>query len=161
MLPTPLETLPPRHPARSIDAELSKLASADGKAAPAIAAAALPELQQLAQGMLEHLRSEEDHMQPIGRRYVPLATHKKITAQVFQSTEAAVWYELLPWVVNHLPMRQQRVRYLKTFLWAEPERAQLIGTMLALGVDSVQWALLAAELPEIVPRGAKGWSRYH
>jgi hypothetical protein len=72
-----------------------------------------------------------------------------------------VWFELVPWVLNNLPMRMQRVRYLKTFLWAVPERAQQIGTMVALGSDPVQWALLAAELPEIIPRGAKGWARFN
>jgi hypothetical protein len=80
---------------------------------------------------------------------------------VFESTDADAWYELLPWILGNLPMRQQRVRYLKTFLWAMPERAQQLGTMVALGSDPVQWATLAAELPEIVPRGAQGWSRFH
>ncbi len=64
-------------------------------------------------------------------------------------------------MLHHLPMRMQRVRYLKTFLWALPERAQQIGTMVALGSSPVEWSVLAAELPEIIPRGAPGWARYH
>jgi hemerythrin len=65
-------------PRRSIDGELSKM-SGDGKAA---ASAVLPQLRKLCEDMLSHLRSEEDHMQPIGRRYVPLAMHKKLVAKV-------------------------------------------------------------------------------
>jgi hypothetical protein len=65
-------------PRRSIDGELSKM-SGDGKAA---ASAVLPQLRKLCEDMLSHLRSEEDHMQPIGRRYVPLAMHKQITKKV-------------------------------------------------------------------------------
>lgn len=140
-----------------IDAQLTSAGNGKGAAS---AAAALPDLQELAVSLLLHLRDEEDNISPVGRRYVPLAMHKACIAKVFESTDHAVWYELLPWVVNNLPMHWQRVRYIKTFLWAAPERAQQLGAMVALGVDSVRWALLTAELPEIIPRGAAGWTRY-
>lgn len=45
-------------------------------------------------------------------------------------------------------------------VWALPERAQLIGRMIALGVDPVTWERLVASVPEIAPRGAAGWRRY-
>ncbi len=32
-------------------------------------------------------------------------------------TPAATWFKVLPWVVNHLPMQQQRSRFVKTLLW--------------------------------------------
>ena len=61
-----------------IDAQVALL----GKDAKGAAAALLPDLQQLVSSFEAHLRSEEDHMQPIGRRYLPLALHKQITAKV-------------------------------------------------------------------------------
>ena len=68
---------------------------------------------------------------------------------------------MLPWVLNSLPMLHQRVRFLKTLLWAMPERAQHVGVLVALGVDEVQWVRITNELPEIIPRGAQGWERYY
>jgi hypothetical protein len=62
-----------------IDAQVALL----GKEPKAAAAALLPDLQQLVTSFEAHLRSEEDHMQPIGRRYLPLAVHKQITAKVW------------------------------------------------------------------------------
>jgi hypothetical protein len=74
------ETLPspPWGPSLRIDAQVALL----GKDAKAAAAALLPDLQQFITSFEAHLRSEEDHMQPIGRRYLPLAAHKQITAKV-------------------------------------------------------------------------------
>ena len=62
---------------------------------------------------------------------------------MWELTPAADWYQLVPWVLNHLPRQEQRVRYLKTFAWAMPERTQHLGLMVALGVDSTMWARLA------------------
>lgn len=72
-----------------------------------------------------------------------------------------VWAEYLPFVVTNLPMHQQRVRFVRAWAtWAVPERAQLIGRMLALGVDRPLWERLVSAVPEIAPRGAQGWRRY-
>lgn len=40
-----------------------------------------------------------------------------------------------------------------------PERAQEIGLIVYRGVDSVMWAFLAKEIPEMIPRGVKGFRR--
>jgi hypothetical protein len=55
-----------------------------GKDAASAATAMLTDLKELAISFEAHLRSEEDHMQPIARRYIPLAIHKQITAKVGQ-----------------------------------------------------------------------------
>lgn len=47
---------------------------------------------------------------------------------------------------NNLPMLQQRMRFVKTLLWAMPEHSQHIGAMIALGVDAVQWKCISDEL---------------
>jgi len=31
--------------------------------------------------------------------------------------------------------------------------------LLQLSVDDIQWLLLSTELPEIIPRGVRGWKR--
>lgn len=41
-----------------------------------------------------------------------------------------------------------------------PERAQLIGRMIALGVDGPTWERLVAAVPEIAPRGAAHWRKF-
>ncbi len=38
--------------------------------------------------------------------------------QCWELTSAESWAEFLPWAVNNMPMLQQRVRFIKTFLWA-------------------------------------------
>ena len=63
-------------------------------------------------------------------------------------------------MVQHLPTQAQRLTYLRAFLWALPERAQQIGTMVALGVDPVTWYRLRHALPDIVPRGEYNWRHY-
>ncbi len=109
----------------------------------------------------KHLRGEEDHAQGMPRKYLPIEVHKQILRACWEMTPAETWRDYIPFVLNNLPMLQQRVRFIKTFLWAMPERGQHIGIMVALGVDEVQWARITAELPEIIPRGAQGWERYY
>jgi hypothetical protein len=48
----------------------------------AAAAGLLPELRTLSRLLLAHLRSEEDHMQPIAKRYLPMELTKQLMAQV-------------------------------------------------------------------------------
>ena len=49
-------------------------------------------------------------MQGLPRKYLPLEMHKQIMRRCFEMTPAPVWAEFLPWVLNNLPMMQQRVR---------------------------------------------------
>ena len=41
-----------------------------------------------------------------------------------------------------------------------PESAQHVGLMVALGVSPVMWYELSNEIPDMVPRGTPGWSRF-
>ncbi|KAK9807776.1 hypothetical protein WJX72_008899 [[Myrmecia] bisecta] len=120
--------------------------------------AALPAfLEDLA----EHLRWEEAHVTPIARKHLPLALHKRLVADVWDTTAPGRWALLLPWAVTWLPRHEQRLTLLRCFIWPMPERAQQIGRMLALGVDAVMWTRLAKRRPEIIPRGAPGHVRYY
>ena len=109
----------------------------------------------------EHLRGEEDNLQPIGRKYLPLAIMKDISREVWEITPAERWEVIVPFIVSNLPRHTQRVRYLKVLCWSMPERAQQIGAIVYRNVDAVMWERLRVEVPEIIPRGAPGWKRYY
>jgi tellurite resistance protein TehA-like permease len=109
---------------------------------------------------LEHLQGEEDHLNPIGRRYLPLELQKQISRAVFEITPADQWEVIVPFIVNNLPRHLQRVRYLKCLAWSMPERAQQIGAMVYRNTDAVMWERLRVEVPEIIPRGVQNWRRY-
>ncbi len=109
----------------------------------------------------EHLKGEEDNLQPIGKKYLPLEIQKQISRQVWAITAADRWEIIIPFVVLNLPRHQQRVRYLKVLLWSMPERAQQVGAIVYRNVDAVMWERLREEVPEMIPRGEIGWWRYY
>ena len=109
----------------------------------------------------EHLRGEEDNLQPIARKFLPIAVMKEISCKVWQLTPASKWEVIVPFIVNNLPRHPQRVRYLKVLCWSLPERVQQIGAIIYHNVDAVMWERLRTEVPEIVPRGAPRWKRYY
>ena len=42
-----------------------------------------------------------------------------------------------------------------------PERAQELGLIIFRGTDSVLWAYLCNEVPEMIPRGLQGFKRIY
>ncbi|PNH09480.1 Glutaredoxin-C6 [Tetrabaena socialis] len=112
--------------------------------------------------LLAHLRFEEDHLQCMPRKYMPLGLAKQVIIKCWASTSPETWHTLLPLLVESMPMLQQRVRYIKTLLWCMPERCHLFGLILAAKLDAVNWRRISAELPEIIPRGVSmSWERYY
>jgi tellurite resistance protein TehA-like permease len=109
----------------------------------------------------EHLLGEEEHLQPIGRKYIPLELQKQMSRKVFELTPADRWEIIIPYVVLNVPRHEQRIRYLKVLTWAMPERAQQIGAIVYRNVDAVMWERLRVELPDIIPRGEANWKRYY
>jgi tellurite resistance protein TehA-like permease/glutaredoxin len=110
---------------------------------------------------MDHLQGEEDNLNPIGRKHLPLQVQKEISRKVFEITPAEDWEVIIPFVVNNLPRHDQRVRYLKVLFWSMPERGQQIGAMVYRNVDAVMWERLRVEVPEMIPRGAYNWRRYY
>jgi len=110
---------------------------------------------------LTHLHGEEDHLQPIGKKYVPITLQKQVVRESFQITSGDRWEVMLPYIINNCPRHGQRVRYLKCLCWAMPERAQQIGAIVYRHVDAVMWERLRLEVPEIIPRGEHNWRRYY
>mmetsp|Transcript_29931 Transcript_29931/g.43957 ORF Transcript_29931/g.43957 Transcript_29931/m.43957 type:complete len:483 (-) Transcript_29931:70-1518(-) len=119
------------------------------------------ELPVFFEHFLEHMRGEEDNLQPIGRKHLPLEVTKQISRDVFHLSTAEVLEVILPFVVNNVPRQQQRVRYLKCLCWSLPERAQQIGAIVYRNVDAVMWERIRVEIPEIIPRGEYNWRRYY
>lgn len=54
-----------------------------------------------------------------------------------------------------------QTRFIKTWVWAMPERAQQLGLMIYRVVDDVTWVEVARDLPEVVPRALPGHHRYY
>lgn len=124
-------------------------------------------LSQLQQDMtlffddfLTHIRGEEDNLQPIGRKYMPLELQKQMARQCFHLTDASQWEILIPFVLHSVPRHMQRVRFVKSLCWSLPERAQQIGAIVYRNVDAVLWERLRIEVPEIIPRGERFYRRY-
>jgi tellurite resistance protein TehA-like permease len=128
--------------------------------APAVAALRA-ELPLFSVELLEHLEGEEVELQPIGRKHIPIDVAKDAMRRIFDMTPATAAADFFPWVVSNLPLAGQRVKFVRCWVWAVPERAQQMGVWLALGLDPPTWARLVAQVPEIVPRGAPGWKKYY
>lgn len=127
-----------------------------GAAAVARVAAALPPFLD---HMLLHFAGEEDHMNAVGKKYVPIALQKELLRRVWAATPAPTLQRLFAFVVHNVPRHQQRVRYVQAFTWAMPERAQQIGLMLYRSTDAVMWERLRTHLPLIIPRGVAGHTK--
>jgi len=102
----------------------------------------------------------EDNIKPVVRRYIAGPVQKKIMVDCWDDAEPSGWWEVLPAVVQNLPMHGQRVTFVRAFIWAMPERCQQFGTIISLGVDPVVWERLTHSVPEIIPRGDDGWKRF-
>jgi hypothetical protein len=108
-----------------------------------------------------HMKGEEDNLNPIGKKQLPLEVQKQISRQVWNITSAEHWELVIPYVINNLPRHMQRVRYLKVLLWSLPERAHQIGRIVYRNVDAVTWERLRVEIPEMIPRGVPNYRRYY
>ena len=118
------------------------------------------DLPPFLKSFLDHIRYEEDNLQPIGRKYMNLDLQKNMARTCFLLTPAAKWEDLLPYIILSMPRHMQRVRYLKALMWSMPERAQQVGAIVYRNVDAVMWERLRVELPEMIPRGERNWRRY-
>lgn len=109
---------------------------------------------------LPHIRYEEDNLQPIGRKFIPLALQKEMARSCFLLTSAARWEIIIPYILHNMPRHMQRVRFLKAMCWSMPERSQQFGAIVYRNVDAVMWERLRIEIPEMIPRGETNWRRY-
>jgi len=108
-----------------------------------------------------HLKGEEDNLNAVGRKVVPLALQKQLSRKVFETTPGEKWEIIIPFIINNMPRHGQRVRYIRVLTWAMPERAQQIGAIIYRNCDSVMYERLRVACPNIIPRGLPNWHRYY
>lgn len=108
-----------------------------------------------------HTRNEESTITVVARKYLTLERQKEIANKVWDITPTEHWYQIIPYIMTNLPAPMWKVRYVKTFIWASPDRAQELGLICYRTLPSVDWAFLAKEVPEIIPRGVPGWKRVY
>ena len=109
--------------------------------------------------MLDHMRHEENSITVVARKYFALDRAVELTRAVYNGTSPSDWAVVLPWVITHLPHPGWKARFVRSFAWAMPDRAQELGLILYRGCDSAVYASLVDEIPEIAPRGTPGWRR--
>jgi hemerythrin-like domain-containing protein len=139
----------------------SKNGSEAVSAGKALVAAMKKSFSPWGDAVLEHLRNEEATVTVAVRKYIPVEYQMDIVKKVFDLTSGEEWRKIMPYALNNLPVPAWKVRYLKTFIWANPQRAQEIGMYLYPTLDSVAWVFLAREMPEIIPRGLPGFTRMY
>ena len=74
-------------------------------------------VDELAKHVLEHFKTEEDDMNPIGKKYYSLQQQKQIIRQVWEVTTFENWNIFIPFIVMNLPYPGQRVRFLRCLRW--------------------------------------------
>jgi len=109
--------------------------------------------------LLNHMRNEENSATVVIRKYVSIARQIELAQKMFLCTSAKDWHVVIPYVLTRLPHPVWKVRYLRSFIWAMPDRAQQIGLIVHRGVDSAMYAFLTDEIPEMIPRGAYNYKK--
>ena len=135
--------------------------TADSAVAGAMLEVLQAELPRFLEHLGQHTRNEESTITVVARKYLTLERQKEIANKVWDLTPTDSWYKVLPYAIENLPMPMWKVRYIKTFIWACPDRAQEIGLICYRTLRSVDWTFLAKEVPEIIPRGLPGWKRQY
>ena len=107
---------------------------------------------------LPHLDNEEYNIQQLIRKNIPLALAKTLVRKIWETTDAKKMMEIVPWVINNLPREEQRIKYCRAWMDAMPERCHQIGRFVYLGVSPSTWSVLRMFVPEMIPRGLKGFT---
>jgi iron-sulfur cluster repair protein YtfE (RIC family) len=134
--------------------------SAEGAGATLLAALQ-KDLPAFSTDVLEHLRSEEATITVAARKHLPLDVQRELSNRVFSHNSAEEWAVIIPYTLRNLAMPPWKVQFLRTFIWANPARAQEIGLITYRGVDSVTWCQVSEAIPEMIPRGVAGHKRFY
>ncbi|CAM9812351.1 unnamed protein product [Ascophyllum nodosum] len=119
------------------------------------------DIKYFAAELVENLDQEElVYAAPVARKYLPIRTAKDLVRKVWETTSHSEMSDLITWVMATLRIRGQRTNFLKSWIWAMPERAQQLGLMVYRVVDDVTWIEVASDVPEAIPRGLPGHRRY-
>jgi len=113
-------------------------------------------LPQMVDFNRDHMRYEEDHITPIMRKYLNGREIKKLSRRIIKSGTHEQWRTFLPFVITHQDYHQRRVKFLESMRIAFPERMQMFGMILYLGIGETLFDRLRMDIPEIAPRNTPG-----
>ena len=80
--------------------------------------------------------------------------------QIWDITSPEERFRFIPLIAKHQRRHPERLMFLSVFLMSMPHRSRQIGVMLALGLDVETWQRVSDELPDLIPRGMRGWRHY-
>ena len=99
---------------------------------------------------LKHLRDEENSVTRVLRKYTSIERTKELFLKVWEDTSSDDWHIIIPFTLKNLPNPVWKSRFVRAFIWVMPEMAQEIGAIIYRGCDSVLYASLADEIPEMI-----------
>uniref|UniRef100_A0A7S2TLB4 Hemerythrin-like domain-containing protein n=1 Tax=Lotharella oceanica TaxID=641309 RepID=A0A7S2TLB4_9EUKA len=109
----------------------------------------------------EHMRHEEDHIGPIAFKLIPSKEQKSIARKCLRVGTPAEWRLALPMIIKHQDYHERRVKFLLSLRKAYPERMQLYGAWLYLGISEILFQRLRVDIPELAPRHTAGhWRQW-
>lgn len=117
-------------------------------------------LKSFGDDILAHLRWEERSVSVCVSKLVPVDMQKEIIRKVDNVTSYQEWTILLRWTIENLKIEYQRVKYIRTLVWAMPEKAQLFGAVVYRTCLESNYVKLASQIPEMIPRGLPGHVKY-
>lgn len=151
-----------REALEQLEAKLETVLTTRGKEAKKeLLGMLLPQIVNVVKHLEAHMRGEEENLAPIGRKYFTRTRQTEVARDVYFHTSADDWAWFMPWLLEHTPHNNQRVRLLRAFVWALPERAQLFGKWTQEGMSGLKFDLMAKQVPEIIPRHSDGWTKLY
>ena len=128
--------------------------------------ALLPAVRELTVLLERHFQAEEDYWGPILKKYLNSGIQLQIVREMWRTTSLEDLENSIVTIARHLPFHAKRLRYLKSFTWAFPDRAQQIGLWLHRGfakdpLGDIKYAYIVDAMPELAPRNSGfKWVRY-
>ncbi len=107
----------------------------------------------------EHMQHEEDHLGGMIRKYIPAKAARSIARQAFRKGTSDQWRLVLPFLIANQDFHSRRVSMLLSLRAAYPERMQLVGAWLYMGLPEIMFQRLRVDIPELAPRNTQGYSR--
>eukprot|EP00127_Corallochytrium_limacisporum_P001643 Clim_evm1s74 gene=Clim_evmTU1s74 len=107
-----------------------------------------------------HLYTEETTVVKMMRKYLNSTLQMKVNKKCWRIMSEEEQEFFLPTVVQNLPVHYMRVKFIRTWMWAQPEMKEIIGQIIFRGVDTMTWLRIVRDIPDLIPRNLKYWHQY-
>ena len=111
--------------------------------------------------MLDHLREEEVSATQVVKKYYSKERQFEIVRSIWDHFSYDEHRVLFNFVLSNLRMREMRIKFVKGFAWAMPERTEELGLMIHREVSDVTWCELSERIEGLAPRGLRGYKRFY